>query len=145
MHRSGKFRFFRRKSGMLCVCDHQSLRLSQKNIFADRQYARIHREASDLLLVACGWRYCCHFWALHCLSGVPIGSLVVCSATVAFGCVCSSHVSGWLTSVVVCAAVPLGVSCFLSCWGREILCGPSERRGEGRLFPRGIRIQAAAA
>ena len=30
--------------------------------------------------------------------------------------VCSSHVSGWLTSVEVFAAVPLGVSCLLSCW-----------------------------
>ena len=50
----------------------------------------------------------------------------------AFGCVCSSHVSGWLTSVEVFAVVPLGVSGFLSCWGA------------GR-FHRGIRIQAAAA
>ena len=36
-----------------------------------------------------------------------------CYATVAFGCVCSSHVSGRLTSVEVFAAVPLGVSCTL--------------------------------
>ena len=33
----------------------------------------------------------------------------------ASGCVCSSHVSGWLTLVEVFAAVPLGVSCFQSC------------------------------
>ena len=31
-------------------------------------------------------------------------------------CVCWSHVSAWLTSVKVFPAVPLGVSCFLSCW-----------------------------
>ena len=30
--------------------------------------------------------------------------------------VCLSHVSGWLTSVEVFAAVPLGLSCVLSCW-----------------------------
>ena len=38
-----------------------------------------------------------------------------CSAAVAFGCVCLSHVYGWLTSVEVFAAVPLVVSCFQSC------------------------------
>ena len=37
-----------------------------------------------------------------------------------------SHVSGWLKLVEVFAAVPLGVSCSLSC--RVILCGPSGRR-----------------
>ena len=68
-----------------------------------------------------------------------------CSATVVLGCVCSSHVSGWLTSVEVFAVVPLGVSCFLSCWVGRILCGPLERWDAGRLFHRGIRIQAAAA
>ena len=27
--------------------------------------------------VTCKWSYCCRFWALHGLSGVPIGALVV--------------------------------------------------------------------
>ena len=30
-----------------------------------------------MLLVTCKWRYCCRFWALHGLSGVPIGALLV--------------------------------------------------------------------
>ena len=73
----------------------------------------------------CGVRYvACHVqvalllsfvgppWCQWCSDWCALG----CSATVAFGCVCSSHVSGWLTSVEVFAAVPLGVSCFLSCW-----------------------------
>ena len=63
----------------------------------------------------------------------------------AFGCVCSSHVLGWLTSVEVFAVVPPGGSCFLSCWVGWVLCGPLERWGAGRLCHRGIRIQAAAA
>ena len=75
---------------------------------------KIHRAASDMLLVACKWRYCCRFWALQ---GVR---------AVAFGCVGSSHVYGWLTLVEVFAVVPIGVSCFLSCWV-GILCGPFER------------------
>ena len=56
------------------------------------------------------------FLALHGVSGVPLGALLVVLQQLAFGCVCSSHVSGWLTSVEVFAVVPLGVSCFLSCW-----------------------------
>ena len=73
----------------------------------------------------CGVRYvACHVqvvllllflgppWCRWCSNWCALG----CSATVANGCVCSSHVSGWLTSVKVFAAVPLGVSCFLSCW-----------------------------
>ena len=51
-------------------------------------------------------------WCQWCSDWCALG----CSATVAFGCVCSSHVSGWLTLVEVFAVVPLGVSCFLSCW-----------------------------
>ena len=30
-----------------------------------------------MLLVTCKWRYCCRFWALRGLSGVPIGVLMV--------------------------------------------------------------------
>ena len=78
------------------------------------------------LLVTCKWRYCCRFWAFHGVSVVPIGALLAVPAAVAFGCVCLSHVSGWLRLVEVFAVVPLGVSCFLSC-RRGILGGPSER------------------
>ena len=49
-------------------------------------------------------------WSQWCSGWCALG----CSATVAFGCVCSSHVSGWLTSVFT--VVPHGVSSFLSCW-----------------------------
>ena len=48
-----------------------------------------------------------------------------CSAAVAFGCVCSSHVSGWLRLVEVFVAV--GVSCFLLCRVGKTLCGPLAR------------------
>ena len=48
----------------------------------------IHRVASDMLLVTCTWRFCrCRSWALHGVSGVPIGALLVVPAAVAFGCV----------------------------------------------------------
>ena len=50
----------------------------------------------------------CHWCSDRCAFG--------CSAAVAFGRVCSLPVSGWLTLVEAFAAVPLGVSCFLSCW-----------------------------
>ena len=55
----------------------QSLCLSQPDNFADRQYARIHRTAPDMLLVTCKWCHCSRFWALHGVSGVPIGALLV--------------------------------------------------------------------
>ena len=51
--------------------------VASQTTFADRQYARAHRAASDVLLVACKWRYCCRLWALHGVSGVPIGALLV--------------------------------------------------------------------
>ena len=69
-----------------------------------------------MLLVTCKWCYCCRCWALHGASGVPIAALLFVSATVAFGLICMSNVPGWLTSVEVFAAVPIGVSCILSCW-----------------------------
>ena len=75
------------------------------------------------LSLSCGVRFvACHvqvallwsFLALHgcqrCSDWYALGW----SEAVAFGCVCSSHVSG-MTSVEVFAAVPLGVSCFRSC------------------------------
>ena len=66
------------------------------------RYVACHVQVALLLLSFLGPRWCqwCSDW---CALG--------CSATVAFGCVCSSHVSGWLTSVEVFAAVPPGVSC----------------------------------
>ena len=72
-------------------------------------------------------------WAVHGVSGVPIGALLV-VLPVIFCCVCSSHVSGWLTSVEVFAVVPLGVSWFPSCRVGGHFCSPSERWGAGRLF-----------
>ena len=123
---------------LLLPVHHESLRLSQPNNITERQYARIHRAASDMLLVTCKWRYGCRFW----LSVVSVVFRVVRSA---FDCVCVSHVSGWLRLIEVFAKVPLGVSCFLSCRVRVILCGPLERWGPGRLFHRGNRLQAAVA
>ena len=41
---------------------HESLRLPQPDTCADRLDARIHRAASDMLLVTCKWRYCRRFW-----------------------------------------------------------------------------------
>ena len=62
--------------GVFLLVRHQSLRSKPDN-FADRQYARIHRAASDMLLVTCKWRCCCRFRALHGVSGVPNGALLV--------------------------------------------------------------------
>ena len=115
---------------------HQSLRLSQPNNITEREYARIHSAASDMP-VTCKWRYG-RFWP----SMVSVGFRVVRSAS---DCVCLSHVSGWLRLIEVFAKVPLGVSCFLSCRVRGILCGPLERWGPFRLFHRGNRLQAAVA
>ena len=77
------------------------------------------------------WRHCCRFWALHGLRVVfrLVRSWLFCS-------------SGfwWRLFVARLWSVLLSVVS-----GREILCGPLERWGAGRLFHRGIRIQAAAA
>ena len=123
---------------MVLPVHHQSLRLSQPHMFADRQNARINRVASDRLLVKYKWRYCCRFWALHGVGDVPIGALlVVLQQWLLVASVCRTF-SGWLRFVVVFAAVPLGVSCFLTC-----------RVGDTywllRTFHRNIRPQAAAA
>ena len=115
------FRFCRSKSGMPWFCPsffHSSssiVALSQPNNFADRQ-TRTN--------TPCGVRYvACHVkvvlllsflgppWCQWCSDWCALRS----SAAVAFGCVCLSHVSGWLRLVEVVAVVPLGVSCFLSC------------------------------
>ena len=58
--------------------------------------------ASLLSFLGPPWSQWCSDWCAVC-----------CSAAVAIGCVCLSHVSGWQRLVVV----PLGVSCFLSCRG----------------------------
>ena len=65
-------------------------------------------------------------------------------ALVAFGCVLS-HVSGWLTSVEVFAAVTIWSVLLSVVSGREMLCGPLEQWSAGKLFHRGIRLQAAVA
>ena len=62
--------------------------------------------------VALLWSFLGPLWSQWCYDWCALGF----SATVAFGCVCSHHVSDWLTSAEVFAVVPLGVSCFLSCW-----------------------------
>ena len=79
-------------------------------------------------------------WSQWCPDWCALG----CSAAVAFGCVCSSHTSGWLRFFEVFAVVPLGVSCFLSyrVVGHFLA---RENVGAGRLFHRGIRLHAAAA
>ena len=53
-----------------CVC-------RSPTAFADGQFARIHHAASGMLLVTCKWCHCCRCWALHGVSGVPIGALLV--------------------------------------------------------------------
>ena len=80
--KSGKFRFCRPKSLKLWVVfhflpsNHQSLRLSQPNNVVDRKHARIHRTASDMLLVTRKSVNSCRFWDLHGASGIPIGALL---------------------------------------------------------------------
>ena len=58
------------------VVHHQTWRLSKTHNFAGRHHARMHRAVADMSLVTCKWR-CCRSWALHGLSGVPIGALLV--------------------------------------------------------------------
>ena len=60
-------------------------------------------------------------------------------ATMAFGCVCSTHVSGWLTSVEVFAVIPLGLSCFLSAlerWSAQAGCFIAHSDASGRRVMR---------
>ena len=119
--RSGMFQVFSiqkvaRRGVLFFSPIHQwSLRLSQPDNFC-RSAIRTN--------TPCGVRYvACHVQVASLLSFLGPSRrqwcsdwcALSCSATVTFGCVCSSHVSGWLTSVEVFAAVPLGVSCFLSC------------------------------
>ena len=132
------FDFFDQKSGMLCrlVVHHQTLRLSQNTTLQIGTTHECTVAVSDMLLVTCKWRYCCRFWAVHawsqrCSDWCALG----CSATVAVGCDCSSHVSGWLTLVDVFAGDPPGMSRFLSCRVGGCFCGPC------RLPHRGIWIQ----
>ena len=63
------------------------------------------------------WRYCCRFWTLHGLSGVSIVALLVVLQQWLLVARLFVARSGLLTSIGVLAAVPLGVSCYLSCWG----------------------------
>ena len=116
---SRMFRIFRPKSCLLwClfsfwgslsliiafVADTQQLRRSalRTNTPCGVRYVACHAQVA-LLLSFLGLPWCSDWYAVGC------------SATVAFGCLCSSHVSGWLTLVEVFGVVPLGVSCFLSC------------------------------
>ena len=74
--------------------------------------------ASGVIVVVSG-----HSWCQWCSDWCALG----CSATVAFGCVCSSYVFGWLTSVEVFAAVPLWSVLLSVVLGRGILCRPLAR------------------
>ena len=110
--RSSMFRFFRSKSGMLCFFASSSVIIA---FVATQQLCRSAIRTNT----QCGVTYvACHVqvalslsclgppWCQWCSDWCVLG----CSATVAFGFVCSSHVSGWLTSAEVFAAVPfLGV------------------------------------
>ena len=103
--------FFRRKSDMLCFFFHFFAGSSSIIAFVATQ--QLCRSAARTK-TPCGVRYvACHVqvalllsyvgppWSQWCSDWCALG----CSATVAFGCVCSSHVSGWLRSVEVFAAV----------------------------------------
>ena len=127
--KSGMFRFFRSNSGMLWFFFIVFASSSSSIAFvATKQLCRSATRTN----ITCGVRnVACHVqvalllsflgnpWSQWCSEWCALG----CSATVAFGCACSSHVSGWLTSVDVFAAVPLGVSCFLSCWAGGYFAG----------------------
>ena len=91
--------------------------------------------------VALLWSFLGPPWSQWCSDWCALG----CSAAVAFGCVCFSHVSGWLTLIEVFAVVPPWSVLLSVVSGRVTLCGPLERWGAGSLFHRGIRLQAAAA
>ena len=112
-----------------------TLRFSQTHNFADRQFARTHRAASDLLSVTCKWCCCCHSWVsmvsvvfrlvrswLLCSSGFGLHLFVALFwlAEVGWGVRCSST---WSVLLAVMS-------------GRGILCGPL---GAGRWFQRGRR------
>ena len=118
MLQSGLFRLFRPRSGMFSILGSSSSIIA---FVADAQFCR----SAPRKNTPCGVRYvACHVlvalllsflgppWSQWCSDWCALG----CSAAVAFGCICSSHVSGWLMLVEVFPVVPLGVSCFLSCW-----------------------------
>ena len=106
------FVFFRSKSGMLwlffhclpvnhCVCRNQTTLSTTHEYTVRRQIGCLSR-ASDVIVVVSGPFMLCQWCSDWCALGY--------SAAVAFGCVWSSHVSGWLRLVVVFAVVPHGVS-----------------------------------
>ena len=95
----------------------------------------------------CGVKYvACHVqvallpWSQWCSDWCALS----CSAAVAFGCVCLSHVSGWVTLIAVFAVVTTWSVLLSVVSGGRILRGPLKSWGAGRLF-HGIRLQAAAA
>ena len=118
MPKSVMFRFFRSTSGMLCFfclhcfgVHHQSLRLSRPNNFAGGHCAQIHfavRYVACHVQVAPLLSFQGPPWCQWCSDWCALG----CSAAVAFGCVCLSHISGWLRLVQVFDVVPLGVFAF---------------------------------
>ena len=129
------FRSFLPKSGLLCFFMFFVGSSSIIAFVATRQLCRSATRTNT----PCGVIYvACHVgvallltflglpWSQWCSDWCALG----CSPAVALGCVCLSHVSGWLTLVEVLAVV---TTC------------PLERWSAGRLCHRGIRLQAAAA
>ena len=148
VRKSGMFRFFRRRSRMLCfffqnlcqaIINHRVCRSQTILPIGKTHEYTVRRQ------ICCLLRYCCRFWALHDVSGVPIGALLVVLQRWLFGCVCVSRVSGRLRLVEVFAVVTTWSVLLSVVSGRRILCRPLEHWGARRLFHRGIRLQAAAA
>ena len=116
MPKSGMFRFFRTKSGMLWFVSPFFASSSSITAFvATQQLCR----SAIRTKTACGVRYvACHVEVSLLLSflGPPwcrwefqlVRCWLFCS-NVFLGCVCLSHVSGWLRLIEVFAAVPLGL------------------------------------
>ena len=103
-----------------CVCRNTTtLQIGNTREHTVRRQICCLSRASGVFVVVSSppWRQWCSDW---CALG--------CAAIVAFGCVCSSHVSGWLRLDVFGSVLLSVVSC------REILCGPLERRGARSLF-----------
>ena len=91
-----------------CVCcKHTTVQIGNAHEYTVRRRICCLSRASGVVVVVS--------WPSMVSMGFRLVRALGCSAAVAFGCVCLSHVAGWLTSVEVFAVVPLGVSCFLSC------------------------------
>ena len=126
--KSGKFRFFDHKvvccgfskknasssTSIACIAATQHCRSGiRTNTPCGVRYVTCHAQVA-LLLSFLGPPWC--QWCSDCYG-------LYCSAAVAFGCVCLSHVSGWLRLVEVFAVLPVGASCFFCVSGPEATFG----------------------